>query len=234
MKAGSSAAGSDATTGTASATSAKNMNEEDSNYNISSKNKDTSNTSSQKSKKNLEYHDKHKEVETTTHHVDNINNKSKVEEDMMMKVENHVKDKTEEDKTEVYFVYGPMFAGKTTLLISLAQKLEENGERVLVIRPCFDTRYNDGRLRSHPQLTDPQFKMAQEQLRAKLRFERQQMKQAVIAKANEKIAKANSEQKLQQGQHAVLTTKSRKKDHEDQHQEDDRRPTPVDDSHGCA
>ncbi|CAD7971877.1 unnamed protein product [Amoebophrya sp. A120] len=69
-----------------------------------------------------------------------------------------------ERKNNVFFVYGPMFAGKSSLLIQCALALEEQQRPVLVIRPSEDTRYGDDRLRAHPKIKDPSFLKAQAQI----------------------------------------------------------------------
>lgn len=46
-------------------------------------------------------------------------------------------------------IFGPMFSGKTTRLIELAQDALNRGETVLLVKPWLDTRYNPKLLCAH-------------------------------------------------------------------------------------
>lgn len=46
-------------------------------------------------------------------------------------------------------ILGPMFAGKTTLLVERARTLSACGARVVVVRPRMDSRSTDGHIETH-------------------------------------------------------------------------------------
>lgn len=50
---------------------------------------------------------------------------------------------------ELEVILGPMFAGKTTLLVERARELSATGARVVVVRPRMDSRSTDGHIETH-------------------------------------------------------------------------------------
>ncbi|CAD7952632.1 unnamed protein product [Amoebophrya sp. A25] len=104
--------------------------------------------------------------------------------------------------TQVFFVYGPMFAGKTSMLIRLGKALERaDNKRVCVVRPSFDTRYGEDRLCAHPPLQDPQFLRAQAELQLlfqRRRRRKQKMKMLLQEDINDQKKDTTSFSKMLQ------------------------------------
>lgn len=49
----------------------------------------------------------------------------------------------------VELIVGPMFAGKSTMLLKLVRQNQSNGTRVLLVKPAVDTRYTAGMVSTH-------------------------------------------------------------------------------------
>ena len=50
---------------------------------------------------------------------------------------------------------GPMYAGKTTLLLQRVLWLDHQQKKILVIKPARDNRYNEDTIVTHNQLSYP-------------------------------------------------------------------------------